>query len=210
MLNAVARVSDHFPKSFVPLAVAALLLAGCQQDGLAQDPATGATVGRTTVVPATCPPAGTIVQGGPVTLLYQGRNPNNQEQCMVSGRAAWHGISINPADAALLRSVFPPAPGRRGSRTLQDSTGAWRETFEVVDQRQVTVPAGTFDVWVIRRVQERMFEAAGRGVETIYLERDTGMMVRRDIIFDTNWGGANTPFEATRVVRPRPAAEQRR
>lgn len=178
--------------------------AACQQNPGTQGPATTQASARSAPVAALCPRAGTTVQAERFSFVHGGVDPSDPERCLVGQQSWYFGLTTIPERGHLMRAVFPPAVGRQGSRTIQSSTGFWRETVEVVEETRVTVPAGTFDVWVIRLVNEQLMGGggAGRGVITYYMERGTGLTVRRDVTFNYTWPGAPAPFQAQSITRP--------
>lgn len=60
-----------------------------------------------------------------------------------------------PPDGGVLGQLFPLQVGKAVSFTRRWAGQAWHDRIEVLDREAVTVPAGTFDTFVLLRVSEQ-------------------------------------------------------
>jgi hypothetical protein len=61
-----------------------------------------------------------------------------------------------PPDGGVLGQLFPLQVGKAVSFTRRWAGEAWRDRIEVLGTERVTVPAGTFDTFVLLRVSEQV------------------------------------------------------
>src|SRR3546814_14024088 len=61
-----------------------------------------------------------------------------------------------PPDGGELGRLFPLQIGKAVSFTRRWAGEAWRDRIEVLDRERITVPAGTFDTFVLLRVSEQV------------------------------------------------------
>jgi len=86
----------------------------------------------------------------------------------------------------------------------------YRESFEIVQQQSVTVPAGTFDTFVVEWREKQMSVGGGEALITLWYAPRTGYFVKSSVqiirenaldpFFSAKYGGMN--FEATTVAVP--------
>jgi hypothetical protein len=164
--------------------------------------------------PALCPPAGSVLRttdGRQFSFL--GRDPTDPETCRWStagvATVSRQLYGVTPADGVLaresrigLRRLFPAATGKSTTYSVQTSTGFWNITWCILAEQQITVPAGTFDVWVIENIEEGQLGNIYRGERIFYIEKSTGMAVK--VTSRVVRGQANLAnWEALSVQRPR-------
>ena len=100
---------------------------------------------------------GTTIRGGgadpqdPSICLFRrtdGRPPNRTVYGLISANAG----SLASAVRKAMHSVWPYAEGRSATvDAVQDfSSQAWQFRVDIVRRERNTVPAGTFDAWVVR------------------------------------------------------------
>jgi hypothetical protein len=178
------------------LAVGLLTLTGCQENQSALrpaglEPATLSAPGTAAVVPADCPPAGLIMrttEGREFT--YLGRDPADPEICVWSTLGSRtisrqiRGLWSETAETGRfhregLRPLFPLATGKTAAYSTSTSNGFWRFNWRVLGERRITVPAGTFDVWVVEFTEDSI-TGAFRGERMFYIDKATHSPVRVD------------------------------
>lgn len=199
--------------------VAVLALAACRQDESSIRPAAlGASGGAANptqgqIEPAICPPLGTEVRTTDGRLFsFLGRHPGDPESCR------WNASGVNrvssflhslissemetaPAYRVGLRPLFPLATGKSVTFTVQRSAGIWKNTYRVLSEQRLTVPAGTFDVWLVERIEEGMFGNSYRGENIFFIEKNTGLIVK--VVSSVVRGqGSLGNWEALSVRRP--------
>ena len=198
--------------------VAVLILAACRQDESSIRPAalgasTGANPAQGQVQPAMCAPQGTEVRTTDGRVFsFLGRHPSDPESCR------WNTQGVNRVTSFLhslissetetsplyrvgLRPLFPLATGKSVTFTVQRSAGIWRNTYRVLGEQRLSVPAGTFDVWLVERIEEGMFGNTYRGENIFFIEKDTGLIVKVTSSVVRGQGGLGN-WEALSVRRP--------
>lgn len=150
---------------------------------------------RPATFPVHCPSNLRVLLSNGVELVYLGNDPNDPEICVLNsvGRGTYgmiFGITIGYGptffhsslnqEKSSLRSLFPLSPNKSASYILMRTDGAWRRTWRVLGQQQITVPAGTFDTHVIELIEEGQFSNTFRGEQIQYIDRQTGLPVRVD------------------------------
>ncbi|MCC7282572.1 MAG: hypothetical protein IT556_09330 [Acetobacteraceae bacterium] len=107
-----------------------------------------------------CPANGTIVETTNGVRRYFGAAPNDPELCVMQRpedqgqvRRVYSLFTYNPYDTgqvrAALRQFFPLYPGKSVRHSILVPGSQTILTFTAVGRESVTVPAGTFDTWVI-------------------------------------------------------------
>jgi hypothetical protein len=143
---------------------------------------------------AICPAPGTVIQRRNVAtqqrivpLQYVAAPPGSA--CVASNGAAttWRDlfgmrdIAAPHADrlGAAMAQLFPLEVGKRATALVTDTTGTlasggqWLFEFEVLRREQVTVPAGTFDAWVVRLTERGMSGNSFLGERAVWLDAAT-------------------------------------
>jgi hypothetical protein len=116
-----------------------------------------------------CPAAGTVVTTSMGVRRYMGSVPNDPENCLMQQPgfqaptellyAVFAGAAAEAADMRpVLRGFFPLSPGKRVEHTLRTQRGQWRIFLHAVGQERLTVPAGSFDTWLVE-IREQGFGA---------------------------------------------------
>jgi hypothetical protein len=90
-------------------------------------------------------------QGLIVSWIWEGRSFSSFAHICMDCVAA--GV---PPDGGVLAQLFPLQVGKAVSFTRRWAGQAWRDRIEVVATERVTVPAGTFDTFVLLRVSEQV------------------------------------------------------
>ena len=85
-----------------------------------------------------------------VSWIWEGRSFSSFAHICMDCVAA--GV---PPDGGVLGQLFPLQVGKAVSFTRRWAGAAWRDRIEVLSREQVTVPAGTFDAFVLLRVSEQ-------------------------------------------------------
>lgn len=193
-----------------------LALSGCQQDVSSLRPVTSASSPTAAVAqaitPATCPRSGAVLRtttGREFTFL--GRDPADPELCMwtvTGGRGvtrAFYGLwptgDTQEFHRAGLRRMQPLAVGRETSYQSRAQNSAWQHTWRVIGQERITVPAGAFDVWVVERIEQGMFNNGFRGEQIYYVDQQTGAVVKLLSRVVRGDGGYNASWEAVSYTR---------
>lgn len=86
-----------------------------------------------------------------VSWIWEGRNFSSFAHICMDCVAA--GV---PPDGGVLGQLFPLQIGKAVSFTRRWAGEAWRDRIEVQATERVTVPAGTFDTFVLLRVSEQV------------------------------------------------------
>lgn len=86
-----------------------------------------------------------------VSWIWEGRSFSSFAHICMDCVAA--GV---PPDGGVLGQLFPLQVGKAVSFTRRWAGEAWRDRIEVVASERVTVPAGTFDAFVLLRVSEQV------------------------------------------------------
>lgn len=86
-----------------------------------------------------------------VSWIWEGRNFSSFAHICMDCVAA--GVS---PDGGVLGQLFPLQVGKAVSFTRRWAGEAWRDRIEVQTTERVTVPAGTFDTFVLLRVSEQV------------------------------------------------------
>jgi hypothetical protein len=82
-----------------------------------------------------------------------------------------------PPDGGVLGQLFPLQVGKAVSFTRRWAGEAWRDRIEVMGAEQVTVPAGTFDAFVLLRVSEQV-NSDWRAEQRIWYAPGLGWVVK--------------------------------
>lgn len=90
-------------------------------------------------------------QGLIVSWIWQGRAFSSLAHICMDCVAA--GV---PPDGGVLAQLFPLQIGKAVSFTRRWAGQAWRDRIEVIGTERVSVPAGTFDTFVLLRVSEQL------------------------------------------------------
>ena len=85
-----------------------------------------------------------------VSWIWEGRSFSSFAHICMDCVAA--GV---PPDGGDLGELFPLQVGKAVSFTRRWAGAAWRDRIEVLSREQVSVPAGTFDAFVLLRVSEQ-------------------------------------------------------
>ena len=86
-----------------------------------------------------------------VSWIWEGRSFSSFAHICMDCVAA--GV---PPDGGVLGQLFPLQVGKAVTFTRRLAGEAWRDRIEVLTTEQVTVPAGTFDTYVLLRVSEQV------------------------------------------------------
>ncbi|HEY9549397.1 MAG TPA: hypothetical protein VIR45_07840, partial [Kiloniellaceae bacterium] len=86
-----------------------------------------------------------------VSWIWEGRSFSSLAYICMDCVAA--GV---PPDGGELGRLFPLQIGKAVSFTRRWAGEAWRDRIEVLDRERITVPAGTFDTFVLLRVSEQV------------------------------------------------------
>lgn len=90
-------------------------------------------------------------QGLIVSWIWEGRSFSSFAHICMDCVAA--GV---PPDGGVLGQLFPLEAGKAVSFTRRWAGQAWRDRIEVTGTERVSVPAGTFDTFVLLRVSEQV------------------------------------------------------
>lgn len=123
-------------------------------------------------------------------FTFMGRDPADAEICVWSTLGSRtlsrqiRGLWSETAETARfhragLRPLFPLATGRSATYTSSSSNGFWRFNWRVLGEQRVTVPAGTFDVWVVEFTEDSI-TGGFRGERMFYIDKATHAPVRVD------------------------------
>jgi hypothetical protein len=145
-----------------------------------------------------------------IDFTHLGRDPADPEVCRWrSSRsetitAGIQGLWSSAADTASthrtgLRRLVPFAVGKESIYQSQSNTGAWRNTWRVLAEETITVPAGRFEVWVIERIQEGLFNNSHRSEQILYMDRVTGAVVKTVSRTVRGTGGPPSSWEAITI-----------
>jgi hypothetical protein len=143
-------------------------------------------------------------------FLFLGADPVDPEVCVwsVQGVAGISRQIFGLANAASehaallrrnLRPLFPLTVGASTEFVIQTSSGGWRYRWRVTESRNITVPAGTFDVWVLEALEEGQYGNIFRGRRTFYIDKFTNLVVRYDVETMQGWPGYGAPWVALRI-----------
>lgn len=196
--------------------VAAFGLAACQQDVASIRPQVAPVAQGTTaasVSAARCPPAGMVMrtsEGREFSFL--GNDPTDPEVCLwnVGGvrevsRQLYALIGFDAVTArehrSGLRQISPFAVGRQASYVVMRNDGAWRYTWRVIGEEDTRTPAGVFRTWIIERIEEGTHGNSFRGEQILYMDKDTGVVVKLNSRIVRGQGGYSVPWEAISLRR---------
>ncbi len=200
----------------------ALIIAACTQTAVAS------TSQQRAANAAFCPAAGTTVMTDTGdTYTYLGPAENDPEMCV----RAHNGDPVNllfnlaapinrsapegSADAqrVMLRRLFPLRAGAKTEGhftvSVQNRTVSSQRTLEVLREERITIPAGTFDTWVIQssvnsRSDRRLNNGVFHMVTLTWFDKATGTALRmRVLTHDTGLSSSPPDWEAVRVTQPR-------
>jgi hypothetical protein len=105
-------------------------------------------------------------------------------------------------DARAVERVWPLSVGKETSYILSHNGSSWQETMKVVRTERVTVPAGTFDTYVVERHSLGTGSNYFDGTRTYWYAPSVGFMVKFDIKIKAGNATNETPWQASRIVRP--------
>lgn len=170
--------------------------------------------------PGACPAAGTVIVTSLDTTLRFA--PGQGLVCSVtpSGAASYQTFglvtlvnSMNyQANKAAIAGLWPLAVGKVVKFTARRGSYQWIASYTVSDQRSITVPAGTFPVFVVVYEETQTspnIVASHSGIYhsiwTYYISTDVGYYVKMD--YPSISGGPSayyqhTPWEAVSITRP--------
>lgn len=203
--------------------LAVLLLGACAQQQPADNPGmppglgSGPAAGGLGAYPVqfSCPANGTIVETTNGTRRFFGSAPNDPELCVMQRpedqgqvRRVYSFFTYNDYDAsqirAALREFFPLYPGKQVRHSILVPGSETILTFTAVQRTSVTVPAGTFDTWVIDIAEQGVgfgndFAASRR----TWMEANRWFSVKETYQIERErWAVQTVPdWEATRVYQ---------
>ena len=202
------------------LAVALLLLAGCTPQG-GSNPATGAASVAQPIPGFSCPPPGTAVtyDSGRQTT-FQGADPADPALCIsttatgTQQRQLFGFFADGTPSYATIRSgmarLYPLAIGRSADFVTVHTVGAgrgagldtqqYREVFTIRGEERIAVGDQQVDTWVMSRRQEGMGGNSFRGTDTFWIDKATGVYLRR-MVNETFGQTRATPYTATALRR---------
>jgi hypothetical protein len=106
-------------------------------------------------------------------------------------------------DARAAERIWPLAVGKETTLVLSRDSQSWRITLKVLRIENVTLPAGTFETYVVERHDQGMGSNYYEGIRTFWYAPSTGTIVKFDY---THKAGTRSqdlvPWEAVRIVRP--------
>jgi hypothetical protein len=206
-------------------AIPALLLGACapEQPPISPGPppglgaGTGAAGGSFAGYPVqfSCPPNGLIVETTNGVRRYFGAAPNDPELCLMQRpedqgvvQRVYSFFTYNAYDASQVRSAlrqfFPLYPGKSVRHSILVPGSQTILTFTAVERTSVTVPAGTFDAWVIDIAEQGVgfgndFAASRR----TWLDANTWASVKETYQIQRERWAVNTvpDWKATRIIR---------
>lgn len=107
-----------------------------------------------------------------VSWIWEGRSFSSFAHICMDCVAA--GV---PPDGGVLGQLFPLQVGKAVSFTRRWAGEAWRDRIEVSGTERVTVPAGTFDTFVLLRVSEQV-NSDWRAEQRTWYAPDLGWVVK--------------------------------
>jgi hypothetical protein len=142
---------------------------------------------------------------------YRGTDPADPAICsMRTNRVAGRTLfNIGDADHQLASQVrdglvdlFPLAVGKSARfSTSASSGGVWSERFSVKRQEKVTVPAGTYDVYVIERTQAALLGNFEMKI-TYWWATNENIIVKKKVELYRGNGTSHRSYVAEKVVIP--------
>ena len=107
-----------------------------------------------------------------VSWIWEGRNFSSFAHICMDCVAA--GV---PPDGGLLGQLFPLQVGKAVTFTRRWAGEAWHDRIEVQGTERITVPAGTFDTFVLLRVSEQV-GGAWRAEQRVWYAPKLGWVVK--------------------------------
>lgn len=165
-----------------------------------------------------CPANGTIVETTNGVRRYFGSAPNDPELCVMQRpedsrpvRRVYSFFTYNPYDSAQLRAAFreffPLHPGKQIRHSIVQPGSQFILTFTAVARQSVSVPAGTFDAWVIDLREEGIgFGAGFEATRRTWMEASNWFSVKETYRIVRDPMAVNTvpDWEATRIFHAPP------
>jgi hypothetical protein len=106
-------------------------------------------------------------------------------------------------DARAPEGIWPLVVGKEISFARSRDDSKWQETIKVVRTEHLTVPAGTFDTYVVERHTLGMGGNDFDGTSMYWYAPSVGDIVKYDVTVKSGTPTpGNTPWEATRIVGP--------
>lgn len=124
-----------------------------------------------------------------VSWIWEGRSFSSFAHICMDCVAA--GV---PPDGGVLGQLFPLEVGKAVSFTRRWAGEAWRDRIEVLGTERVTVPAGTFDTFVLLRVSEQV-DSDWRAEQRSWYAPELGWVVKFE---GYNNKGAGERWQAVR------------
>lgn len=163
-----------------------------------------------------CPPDGLIIETSiGTTIRAGGADPQDPSICLfrrTDGRAPFRSVyGFISADSgslasAVRRAVQGVSPFQAGKKmavdALQDySSSAWRWEIEVLRQERVTVPAGTFDAWVVQITETGFGSNQHKSERSYWFDRASNAPVKLEVNLIRGITQLRS-WEAKAVIRP--------
>jgi len=173
-------------RTFWALLPACFLSVACQSGSMSS-----ATPSRSESYKAACPPNGAMKRTSEGReFIYMGSDPSDPEVCewSVSGRAQKSRILYGIGVAAenehaeenrqALRKIFPLEVGKSASYSVLDNYTGRRVSYTVVSEQTITVPAGTFDTFLVENSWKGELGNNFHMVERYWIDKDSSVVVK--------------------------------
>ncbi len=166
--------------------------------------------------PGACPAPGTVIvtsinethtiKGGDglycwVTLSAPGRPPHD---IGYFGLVTGVGSMCYNAAKDEIAKLWPLEVGKVVRFSAESGNYAWASTYTVTERKDITVPAGTFPVYVVV-YDERQTNGPYHSIWTDYISTDVGYRVKLDYWYSVPGGPSrrypHTPWEAVTITR---------
>ncbi len=162
-----------------------------------------------------CPIAGTVVVTNRQDVrAYLGMAPDDSELCRQTHNNRPMDLLFNMETVmspneqrAILRQLFPlrvgakasgdvPMPGMGGRLAMQN-------VVEVLREEEITIPAGTFDTWVVQSTPSiRNGQLVRHATRLVWFDKQTGVALRAQTLENVGFGDIPPNWEAVRVTSP--------
>lgn len=114
-------------------------------------------------------------------------------------------------DRRKLDAIWPLEVGKKTSYRATNNTYTWENDLEVLRREKLTLAAGTFDTYVVRRRQVGLAPNFYDAELTYWYAPSAGLVVKFDVRVNSGTRAANDerPWEARRIMPPPPGVTQK-